>query len=460
MTLRIDAKSTEELVSGLIQGTLDINLLDLTVCEHREALIIALENRPSILSRVSSENEKAFFTFATKIDPKYFTQLNRNQYTDELAQAFLYACLSDTSDTNDGNSTCPDIVIQKSLNNKAVLLYSYLTSDNDELHCFDNDLQAPISLKSSLKIALKIDNAVALIDKLDVHISQLRADMIKEALADTVANTYKSYLGKYIKDNGIGYYTLSTSLGDVQSGFKDSIGKILAEYGISVSELIIKSITLPEDTELRLKERASDVGHVSSEPIAVTEKSENLDIVQSAQPKQAAVQADEEPIAQEVNPESLFTDDETAESDDITREEAEESDPIPSDDNPSAARADTDTNEAEPDIDCIPTETELTDTHEELVDNVKAEPHTNETSAADAVAPILPKKKNVFRTGFIIAAMTALIISAVTFAVNVGIGLIIFGAFVCMLGTVAAFNTENFREHQNDSSSEDEREEA
>ena len=72
-----------------MQGVIDVNQLNLAKANQRQAFLKALEERPAILSTVSKVNEEHFFNFAIKKNPTYFVHLNRNQYTDTLAQILI-----------------------------------------------------------------------------------------------------------------------------------------------------------------------------------------------------------------------------------------------------------------------------------------------------------------------------------------------------------------------------------
>ena len=98
MAKGIDNVPVETLALDLEQGKLDVNRLDLAKLNHREAFKQALQRRPGLLTKVSSANEKHFFTFAIKENPNYFVQLTRDQYSDELAQIYIFERLIKASE--------------------------------------------------------------------------------------------------------------------------------------------------------------------------------------------------------------------------------------------------------------------------------------------------------------------------------------------------------------------------
>lgn len=261
MAKGIDNVPAETLALDLEQGKLDVNRLDLAKLNHREAFKQALQRRPGLLTKVSSANEKHFFTFAIKENPNYFVQLTRDQYSDELAQIYIFERLIKASEKehNKKNTAPSDILVQKSLDDKTIFTYSYMTPEGDELYYLDSELQVPVSLKSNLVLTLKLDNAVALIDQLDTHITQLGEKKIKAMIIDVIASQYKNYLNRYIHDKKVGYYTLCTNLNEIEEGFRKEISTVFSKYGISVSKLVIKKIAIPKDIQFRLEDQAFQI---------------------------------------------------------------------------------------------------------------------------------------------------------------------------------------------------------
>lgn len=406
MARNIDGRPVETLVVDLEQGVVDINLLNLARSNHREALKQALEKRPALLTKVRPENEKHFFTFAIKENAKYFVQLRRDQYTNELAQIYIFERLTKekNKDKNKVETKADtDILVRKSLDDKTVFTYSYLTPEGDELYYLDSELQVPLSLKSSIVITLKLENAVALIDKLDVHITQLGEKKIKSVIIDLIANQYKSYLNQYIKDNDIGYYTLCTSLNEVQVGFKAKIAKVFAEYGISVSEFVIKKIAIPRDIQYKLEDQALKIRQRRAD---VEADSEFAKIALDSYEAKLAV------IQKYPNAEVTLT-------------------------------------EYEKDLALKRYLTKIGRMREEEVDhtikisqkNLQAD---STVEKKEDVVPDIPVKPNIFRKSFIIACIIALVTSIITMGLNMGVGCIVLGVLIIVFGLIAAFNTEKF----------------
>ena len=161
------------IVPELVQGILDVNELKLTKANQRAAFLQALEERPALLTKVNKDNEEQFFTVAINKNPEYFVHLKREQYTNDLAQIYLFDRLSRSASKKSSQT----ILVRKSLDSKVVFMLSYLSTEADELYYLDRELQVPVSLRSSVVLTLKLDDAVALIDKLDT--SRITADITR-----------------------------------------------------------------------------------------------------------------------------------------------------------------------------------------------------------------------------------------------------------------------------------------
>lgn len=267
MARSIDKLTVEEIVPELVQGTLDINLLDLRRSNQRKAFLQAIKERRALLAKINSDNAPAFLGLAIDENFEYFVQLNRAQYTNGLAQKYLWGRLTKgDKGGKKGAKEFSNISVAKSLDERIVFSYSYVTPDGEELFYYDKELAIPLAMKSSIKLSIKLVDALALIEKLDTHITQLGENKIKTTINDLVANRYKVYLSEFIAKNEIGYYTLCTAVGSLEEGFKEALNEVLAEYGLVATEFYVKKLAIPahmqqqiEDLEFKIRQRRTEV---------------------------------------------------------------------------------------------------------------------------------------------------------------------------------------------------------
>lgn len=262
----INKVSEEELSRLLVQGEEDINRLNLAKATHRKAFMLAITSRPNLLGKVNPENEEQFFTYAVKENYANFLYLKKSQYTNELAQIYLYNRLIgkkektslaeklNLTEEKDLNKSAK--FVQKSLDERLVFNYSYVTPEGEELYYLDPELQVPTSIKSSLKIVLKLIDAIQLIETLDLSVGELGEQKIRNVISDTVNKNYRAYLNDYISKNNIGYYTLCTSFAQIEEGFVEYLGEIFKRYGIEVKEVVIKKIAIPKDVQYKIEDQA------------------------------------------------------------------------------------------------------------------------------------------------------------------------------------------------------------
>lgn len=254
MAVKFDRIPKETLVERICNEVEDINEINMAKQAQREVLLAVIEKRPKLITKIRHENEEAFLTYIIKERPEYFVYLKREQYNDKLAQMYLlYRIDSNKAKKNDRKD---GLVVQKSLDDRILFLYTYLTPEGDELNYVDNELNIPLSLKSSFKLTLKLEDAICLINKLDLNVAQLGENKILTTILDLVSNRYVKFLTNYIKDNNLGYYSLMTSLGDIERGFVQEISRTFNEYGLSVSSFIIQRLAIPADIKNKIEDLA------------------------------------------------------------------------------------------------------------------------------------------------------------------------------------------------------------
>jgi hypothetical protein len=252
-------------------------------------------------------------------------------------------------------------------------------------------------------LTLKLENAVAFIDKLDTHVAQLGKEKIKSVLLDIIANHYKSYLNSYITNNQLGYYTLCTSLNAVEEGFVAEATKIFEPYGITVSDFVIKKIAIPKDIQHKLENQAFKI------------RQRRADVEADAELAKISLESYEAKLAVH----SKYPD------------------------------AEVTLTEYEKDLALKRYLVKVGKDTEESVDrSIKI---TQKAPKADAfiekpedIIPDIPTKPNTFRTAFCVLAAIAFIISMIILAAETGAGLIVLGIFVFIFGIIAAFNVDKF----------------
>ena len=260
MAINIEKMSLEELIPALHDEKININDLSFEKALHRDAFVGVLKQRPSLIKKVSDKNAD-FIKLAITNDHELFIYLDPKQYTNPLAQTFLYNRLSDDKQSEPKENTRVGIEfsVGKSLDSSLVLNCTYATPSGEELFFHDNELKVPIGLKSSYKLSLKLVNAVALIEKLDTHITMLGKKKIESSIEDIVSNLYKTHLSNYIKESSKGYYALTTSYNEIEEGFIPKANKVLRDYGLTVSSFVIKAIAIPKDIQYKIEDQAFEI---------------------------------------------------------------------------------------------------------------------------------------------------------------------------------------------------------
>lgn len=278
-------RRTSKLSHKLVNEKLNANKLDLENRKQRKAFLDAVAERPRILNSIEAENRDEFLMLAIKEDYRYFTYLDKKFYTEALANEYLYARLYDGSkdmfknkqkhnylkgfaNIIDGNgdgfydSFVGHVgdnfryVVQKSYDNKVLLSFNYATVDGDEVFYADREFEVPTSLKSHIKVSFQMVDTLKLFEKMNVCVAQLGVEKIYNTFTDLICGNYKAYLREYIDYNGVGFYTLTSTLPKVQEYIKSKFKAMFLEYGVELTEFVIKSINVPRELVYKIEDQA------------------------------------------------------------------------------------------------------------------------------------------------------------------------------------------------------------
>ncbi len=403
MSKKIDKMADGELAEKIKNGSIDLDELNISKLAHRNAFLSAVHDKPNILGKITAVESKQFIKLAMKDNPDNFVYLKKEQYTDEFAQMFIAKRMESSQKSAEEEN--PSIVVQKSLDNKLVLNYYYVSPAGDEIYYFDNELQVPTSLKSKLKVTMKLVDAVSLINKLDKDLSYLVGDVIKVALTDILISAYKAYFNEYLKNNKVGYYTLCASTKDLEDGLKNLLQNQLKEYGIEITDFLIKKIDIPKDMQYKIEDLAFQI------------RQKRADIEADAEFAKVSLKNYEEKLSiEEKYPDAEHT---------LT--------------------------EYEKDLALKRYLVKTGNVKEEKVDRsikinkgkiVDVAPVEKVEDVTDELVP----PRNSFRTGFIIFSVLALLISVIVMAAgSLGAGLIVLGISILVFGLIAAFNHDKFK---------------
>jgi hypothetical protein len=255
MLLKSEKMTVEELSLELEREKIKIEELNLNKAKHRDAMFLALKKRPILMTKIKGANAEKILNYIVDTIPSSFIYLEKEQYTEVLAQKFLLYRLNELDKSTGRLEKTDYVTVQSSMDNKVLLNYTYVTQDGDEVYYFDNELQVPSSLKYSFKATLKIVNALALINKMDLHITQLGKNKIKSTLTDIFDNKFKAFISEYIKKNNAGYYSLCSNIDSVEEAFNNHVSKSFESYGIMLGEFIIKRFAIPKDIQNKIEDQ-------------------------------------------------------------------------------------------------------------------------------------------------------------------------------------------------------------
>ena len=251
----LNKKSAEEIANKLVKEELKIVGLNLEKDAHKEGLLKALQKRPALMATIIGEEANKYIEFILENNTALFVYLKEEQYTDEFAQKFLLFRLNELDKGATKNAKADSVTAQSSIDNKVLLNYAFVAQDDDEVYYYDSELGIPASLKFSFKATLKVQNAMDLIKKLDLHITQLGKNKIKNTITDIFDNKFKVFISEYIAKNKLGYYALCSNINVVEEEFKQSVVSSFEVFGVELTEFIIKRFAIPKDIQNRIEDQ-------------------------------------------------------------------------------------------------------------------------------------------------------------------------------------------------------------
>ena len=389
-----DKKTAEEIALLIEKEKIKLEELSLGKEKEREAFKLAIKNRPALLAKVTGEKANKILKYAIDLDPSNFIYLKKEQYTDAFAQKFLLFRLNEIDKYNKQTKT-DAVSIQTSLDDKVLLNYTYASQDGDEVDYFDNELEVPISLKYSFKATLKIINAITLINKLDLHITQLGKNKIKNTLTDIFDNKFKVFISEYLSSKKLGYYSLCSNIDKVESEFKQNVVDSFVEYGIELSEFIVKRFSIPKDLQYKIEDQAFYIRQQKAETEATNENAKK------------SLELYENKLAIENKyPEGIHS--LTEYEKDLALKRYLVKKGVNPDENV----------DRKIDVDKV---------------NEKAD---SSISKKEDVIPEPVEEKNVAKIAYVTSMVIAIIISIIVFSTNVNSGLILFGILVAVFGLI------------------------
>ncbi len=251
----LNKKSAEEIANKLVKEELKIVGLNLEKDAHKEGLLKALQKRPALMTTIIGEEANKYIEFILENNTALFVYLKEEQYTDEFAQKFLLFRLNELDKGATKNAKADSVTAQSSIDNKVLLNYAFVAQDDDEIYYYDAELGIPSSLKFSFKATLKVQSAMVLIKKLDLHITQLGKNKIKNTITDIFDNKFKVFISDYIAKNKLGYYALCSNINAVEEEFKQSVVSSFEVFGVELTEFIIKRFAIPKDIQNRIEDQ-------------------------------------------------------------------------------------------------------------------------------------------------------------------------------------------------------------
>lgn len=242
---KFNSESDASLVRKLTTEKVKLAELEPGNPSHVQAAFEYFKQMPS---RMKVEKDEVSLKFIQKVlekHYKYFVYLSEDQYNDKNCNLFLEQILKETATTKKGVT----LEVFKSYENKLVISLLYKTCKGEEVYYFDNELKVPVSLMSSFKISLKIEDSKQFIKMLDTSVEQLCAPVVYNKIMHIINTSYRASLLDLVGKTDSGYYKLTNSIGKLEEIVSKDISSKFTNKCVVVNDFVISSVEIDRGTK-------------------------------------------------------------------------------------------------------------------------------------------------------------------------------------------------------------------
>lgn len=238
-------------VKDIVDGKLDMLLLDYTSDKVKEIVLQCLKEKPSLAQGldVNDENQREILKRWVDCNYSNLLLLDKNQRHTELVNIYLEhifkAQLQLWHDEN--NAWFKDISIEHSFTGQQVIHYSYITKEGELVSYFDNYLGMPVKLKTQAALKIKITNALSLVKGLDIELEKVDLGTLAKFINIRINNCLRDTILGTIEAKKISYYDLPRFFSFIKDKLTSGLQSQFTKCGLAVTDADIKDISITND---------------------------------------------------------------------------------------------------------------------------------------------------------------------------------------------------------------------
>lgn len=232
------------IVREIWDGTKDLNALDFTLKENCQIAEECLKQHNILAKKLDSSDPIQCKILENWVRGNYrnLLLLDPVQLNHSLVDAYLERKFADIKLEND------KVSVGKSYSNQQVISYEYETHEGEQVCYFDKSLGMPTSLIAQISLKIKIINALALVEKIDIEISRVDLAVVVGFIHNSVTDTLREITSQLIEKGHLNYYDLNRMYIDIGKLLVSALNAKLSACGLQISDLRIRSIEIPNNT--------------------------------------------------------------------------------------------------------------------------------------------------------------------------------------------------------------------
>lgn len=247
-TFAKDATAIEKKTyNKLISGSLKVDSLFIENDAHKKAFLRYIRNYASTgIKQLRTENEKRFLKLALLDDYKYFLNLDRDQYSEDLAQIFVSQVLKLGQHEN--------LSIKNTYDNRVLLITNYSTHEGTNINYFDSKLELYVLLNIAATVQFKIVSCLKFLQVMDADIAEFGVNYVYDRIQFAIKESLEYAVLKTLSSNGDNYYELMANKDQVEKRFAEKFYTHIGKDVVELSQLNIENIGFTKDILEKLEE--------------------------------------------------------------------------------------------------------------------------------------------------------------------------------------------------------------
>lgn len=236
----------DETVTRILSGQKKFSDLDFSVSKDRRVALDCIKAKQDYVFSLNADNEfeRMILKEWVRGDYRNLLVLKKEQWHKELIDIYLFLKFTKGADYQSDSS----LSILRGYDQKLMFIFSYVTKEGETVAYFDKTLGVPTKLKTTATIKLKLLDSASLVKKIDISLQWLDRKLVLAQLNNVINGVLRDIVLSTIEENNVTFFDLPRYFTYIGEKIKSELEKALLTYGLSVSDVNIINIVIPNNT--------------------------------------------------------------------------------------------------------------------------------------------------------------------------------------------------------------------